>query len=1172
MDTSELKRFAQGARRQLLDQVGARLEHVLRTDSVELREKQKVVDELQAQIEHSLKQAVIDRVAYTWFNRFCALRFMDVNHYTRVGVVSPTEGFSQPEILQEAKQGVFDESFKVDHERVQGLLSGNILSSNPQLEAYRLLLVGACNAYHERMPFLFEEIEDYTELLMPDDLLSENSVLQGVREALTPEACQDVEVIGWLYQYYISERKDEVFASLKKNKKIQPEDIPAATQLFTPHWIVRYLVENSLGRLWMLNHPESKLTIQMEYYIRPEQEETDFLEIGSPEEIKVCDPACGSGHMLTYAFDLLYAIYEEQGYDQVEVPSLILANNLYGIEIDERAGDLAAFALMMKARGKDKRFFDRNVEPNVCVLENVHFTEEDLDLYMDAVGRDLFTQDLLETLKQFEQADNFGSLIRPMVKDAGYIRERIEEQGIFDDLFLHQTNQKVMKVLSQAEFLSSYYHVVLTNPPYMGSRGMNEELKRFANDDYPISKSDLFAMFTERNCDLIESLGMVGMITMQSWMFLSSFEKFRGRILSQETILSMAHLGARAFDSIGGEVVSTTSFVIKKSKDLGLLGTYLRLIAGSNENEKEALFLANLPVPNQEIPSLCFTSSAIDFKKIPGFPIAYWASNQMREIFSEGKYLSDISNVVCGMTTGDNEKFLRGWFEVSNNKCGWGIFSTEECITSKKKWFPYNKGGEYRKWYGNNTYLVNWEADGKEIIASGRAYPRARNKYFESSITWSFVSSSNFGVRSSDAGFIFDMGGCSAFVNQLSDKELVTAFLCSKVASEQLEFLNPTLNFQVGNVKSLPWRGPQIRKQATQISNVVQKSIETARTDWDSYETSWEFEELPLLKNRLRLKSLKETYSLLRTYWHSVTKTQREMEEENNRIFIEAYALQNELTPEVPFREITLMCNPSYRYPNTSRKTYASEGRESMFLDDTLKEFISYSIGCMFGRYSLDKPGLILANQGETAEDYQKQVPDPTFPPDDDNVIPILDEGWFPDDLTERFKVFLRTTFSEEHYEENLAYLEEAIGRDIRSYFLKEFHKEHMKMYKKRPIYWLFSSPNGSFNALIYMHRYRPDTISVILNDYLRSFREKLNAQKAHLQEIERSTGASSSDKAKALKEIDKLNGILNEIKEYEDEILYPLATQQIDIDLDDGVKVNYKKFGKALKHVSGLS
>ncbi len=327
-----------------------------------------------------------------------------------------------------------------------------------------------------------------------------------------------------------------------------------------------------------------------------------------------------------------------------------------------------------------------------------------------------------------------------------------------------------------------------------------------------------------------------------------------------------------------------------------------------------------------------------------------------------------------------------------------------------------------------------------------------------------------------------------------------------------------------------------------------------------------------MLKNRLRLKSLKETYSLLRTYWHSVTKTQREMEEENNRIFIEAYALQNELTPEVPFREITLMCNPSYRYPNTSRKTYASEGRESMFLDDTLKEFISYSIGCMFGRYSLDKPGLILANQGETAEDYQKQVPDPTFPPDDDNVIPILDEGWFPDDLTERFKVFLRTTFSEEHYEENLAYLEEAIGRDIRSYFLKEFHKEHMKMYKKRPIYWLFSSPNGSFNALIYMHRYRPDTISVILNDYLRSFREKLNAQKAHLQEIERSTGASSSDKAKALKEIDKLNGILNEIKEYEDEILYPLATQQIDIDLDDGVKVNYKKFGKALKHVSGLS
>jgi len=466
MDTSELKRFAQHARRQLLDQVGARLEQVLRTDSVAIREKQAVVEELQAQIEASSRRAVIEKAAYTWFNRFCALRFMDVNHYTRVGVVSPAEGFTQPEILQEAKQGLFDESLKVDRQRVLGLLNGQIPSSNPQQEAYRLLLVGACNAQHARMPFLFEAIEDYTELLMPEDLLSENSVLQGMRTVLTAKTCQDVEVIGWLYQYYISERKDEVIGS---KKKIQPQDIPAATQLFTPHWIVRYLVENSLGRLWMLNHPESGLVERMDYYIRPEQEEKDFLRISSPQEIKICDPACGSGHMLTYAFDLLYAIYAEQGYDPVEIPRLILEHNLYGVEIDERAGHLAAFALMMKARAKDRRFFERGVEPNVCVLENVQFSEEELDRYMQAVGRDLFTQDLEETMTQFEQAKNFGSLIRPKVQDVGFIRERLEAQGLMDDLFLHQTHQKVLRVLEQAEYLSTRYHVVVANPPYMGT-------------------------------------------------------------------------------------------------------------------------------------------------------------------------------------------------------------------------------------------------------------------------------------------------------------------------------------------------------------------------------------------------------------------------------------------------------------------------------------------------------------------------------------------------------------------------------------------------------------------------------------------------------------------------------------------------------------------------------
>ncbi len=495
---------------------------------------------------------------------------MDVNRYTQIGTVSPAEGFTQPEILAEAKQGYIDEGLDrfLDRQKVFDLLGGSIPSRDPQQEAYRLLLVAVCNYYNDAMPFLFEKIADYTELLMPDDLLSESSILTAVREALTTNACEDVEVIGWLYQFYISEKKDEVFEGLKKNKKITPENIPAATQLFTPHWIVRYLVENSLGRLWMLNRPDSRLVDRMDYYIQPEQPETDFLRISTPEEIKICDPACGSGHMLVYAFDLLYAIYEEEGYEATEIPRLILENNLYGVEIDERAGELAAFALVMKAREKYRRFFRKPVQPNICVLENITFTDGELNTYMDEIGRDLFTANLETTLHQFEEADNFGSLIRPALTNVTDVLRILEEKDVAGNLFLQNTHERVLQVLRQADYLNPKYHVVIANPPYMGGKGMNGRLKAFAQDNYPDSKSDLFAMSIERNLDMAMRNGMVAMITMQSWMFLSSFEKFRERILNEDTILSMAHLGPRAFDSIGGEVVSTTAFVIENAKRL----------------------------------------------------------------------------------------------------------------------------------------------------------------------------------------------------------------------------------------------------------------------------------------------------------------------------------------------------------------------------------------------------------------------------------------------------------------------------------------------------------------------------------------------------------------------------------------------------------------------------
>lgn len=598
MDTSKLKKFAQHARRQLREQVGARMDLVLDAGSAARRENLPAVQQLEKQLKASSRDQLLEKVAYTWFNRFCALRFMDLNGYTRIRVVSPAdEGQFQPEILAEAKAGHIDPDRVPEaiRQRVQALLGGQATSHDPQQEAYRLLMVAECNRFHQAMPYLFERIADYTELLMPDDLLSGNAILAYTREAMTPDACKDVEVIGWLYQFYISEKKDQVFDGLKKNQKITPENIPAATQLFTPHWIVRYLVDNSLGRLWMLNHPESKLIEKMAYYIKPEQPETDYLKIAKPEDIKICDPACGSGHMLTYAFDLLHAIYEETGADASEIPEKILTHNLYGIELDERAGELAAFALTMKARAKQRRFFNKAIKPNICVLEKISFDPDDLSQYIAEVGRDLFTANLRTLLTQFEEADNFGSLIQPEPMDYAELRRVLEQKGIAGQLLLENIHRKVLRVLEQAEYLSPRYQVVVANPPYMGSKGMNGRLGAWAKENYPASKSDLFAIFIERNLDLAVPAGAVAMITMQSWMFLSSFEALRNRILGQHTIISMAHLGARAFDSIGGEVVSTTAFVLENRHRPEYRGAYVRLVDGNSEAEKAAMLEEAIP-------------------------------------------------------------------------------------------------------------------------------------------------------------------------------------------------------------------------------------------------------------------------------------------------------------------------------------------------------------------------------------------------------------------------------------------------------------------------------------------------------------------------------------------------------------------------------------------------
>jgi type II restriction/modification system DNA methylase subunit YeeA len=1155
METAKLKKFAQFARRSLFKQVSAKLKLALAENSSARRERAEAVKKLEEAIKGHGKEQVIERVAYIWFNRFCALRFMDVNRYTRIGVVSPSEGQFQPEILAEAKMGHIDEEMVHDKVRQQifALLDGKAPSRDPQGEAYRLLVVAACNYWNKAMPFLFQRIDDYTELLMPDDLLSGNSILAYTREAMTPDACEDVEVIGWLYQFYISEKKDEVFDGLKKNKKITPENIPAATQLFTPHWIVRYLVENSLGRLWLLNRPGSKLVEQMDYYIKPEQAETDFLRISKPEEIKICDPACGSGHMLTYAFDLLYAIYEEEGYEPAEIPEKILTHNLYGIEIDERAGELAAFALTMKARAKQRRFFNKGVKPNICVLENVHFDEGELKSYMDFVGRDLFTAPLQTTLRQFEEADNFGSLIRPDVTDVDDMLRILESKNVSGQLFISMTHQKVLQALRQADYLSPKYHVVIANPPYMGAPGMNGRLGAWAKDNYTTSKADLFAMFIDRCANLALDNGSFAMITMQSWMFLSSFDALRESIINRDTIRTMAHLGARAFDSIGGAVVQTTAFVVDKARRQDYKGTYIRLVDGTSEYEKEKAL--------REARNNRFTASTTNFRKIPGSPIAYWVSDKIRDLFLNEETFESSFAIRAGMCTGKNEVFILSWPEVA-----FGLIRKDP--EQKYEYTPHNKGGEFRKWIGNWDTVLKYSQRHLDAMGKNPGFRHdGKEYYFQEHIGWSKITSSTSSFRFYPEGFTFDSAGLALFSNDRNSLYDAMGFLNSKISAALIELLNPTLNLTPQILKKLPLIKvrPEHRDKYLELCDIT-------KADWDSFETSWDFTALALLNPDYHQPTLKATYQKLRAHWREMTLEIQRLEQENNRIFIDAYGLQEELDEKVDLNEITLTCNPHYRYGNNK----SEDELEALLLADTMRELVSYAVGCMFGRYALDKPGLILANQGETIEDYLQRVPEPSFPADDDNVIPMLDGDWFTDDIAERFHKFLRVAFGDEHYEANLKFVEKALGknskaRDIRDYFLKDFYSDHVKRYKKRPIYWLFSSPKGSFNALIYMHRYRPDTVSVVLNDYLREFRTKLTSHKNHLEAVSISASSSQGEKTKALKEIEKITKMIAEMEEYEREVLYPLATEQVKIDLDDGVKVNYPKLGAALKKIVGL-
>jgi type II restriction/modification system DNA methylase subunit YeeA len=703
-----------------------------------------------------------------------------------------------------------------------------------------------------------------------------------------------------------------------------------------------------------------------------------------------------------------------------------------------------------------------------------------------------------------------------------------------------------------AEALSQKYHVVVANPPYMGGKGMNGKLQEFAKKIYADSKSDLFAMFMERALTLNVKFGMTAMINMQSWMFLSSFEKLRSNLLTKSSIISMAHLGDRAFDSIGGAVVSTTAFVLGKGQNSEYQGTFLNLVGGRSEAAKQLDFSTAIQDPRS---SIRFKISTDEFTSIPGAPIVYWISEDLQKAFQNLEPLSTSYTARQGLATAEDDTFLRQWFEVATERAS--VFGSKE----NARWFPFTKGGEWRKWYGNNFLFVDWENNGQRLKGFERSVIRNEDTYFSEHLTWSLIGGGLPAFRAGDTAFVFGHKGPALIKTGAKSLETLLCLLNSRAAEAAFGVTSPGLSIEIGHIMNLPVADAELP------ASLPGEFLNAARSDWDAYETSWDFTTLPLLSPEHRSATLADSYATLRTHWQSMTDEMQRLEEENNRIFIDAYGLQDELTPEVPIEEITLTCNPAYRYGVKSTEA----DRETRLRADTMAEFLSYAVGCMFGRYSLDEPGLILANQGERLEDYLARIPEPQFMPDKDNVIPVLDGDWFPDDITELFRLFLRVTLGEAHFRENLRYIEDALGKDIRKYFTKDFYADHVKRYKKRPIYWMFSSPKGTFNALIYMHRYRPDTVSVLLNDYLREFISKLEGERGRLEKLSDDPSASQGQRTKALKDMAVIAKQIDELNEWERDVVFPLAQAKIEIDLDDGVKANYPKFGEALKKIPGL-
>ena len=1153
MNKSAIKTYAVWARTELIKLVTQRAYEyevtadntpAYNTDSVHGRplesEEKKQLNELIDEVNKHGFEHVIEEVAYTWFNRFIALRYMEVNNYLpqKVRVFTNENNEFKPELLIDA---IHIELDGLDKQKVF-----DYIEHNNQEDLYKYLLLTLCNDMNKYLPDMFASISDYKSLLMPNNLLREDSIIGRMITDIDEDGWNDqIQIIGWLYQYYNSELKDIVM----KKKNYTKDDIPAATQLFTPDWIVRYMTENSLGRIWLDGHPDFDHS-KWKYYLEETEQEPKVLEQLKkirqehaklkPEDIKVIDPCMGSGHILVYAFDVLMDIYRDSGYTDRNAAKSILENNIYGLEIDERAYHLAYFALMMKARSYNRRILSKDTKVNILEIKApMGELKEEYDHYLgDYAELSHYLVNEFSEAKELGSIINLSCTLEQLEGLKGYLnslKSSSMNQDMISDAEIDEINELLSPLIRQAKLLVQKYDVVITNPPYMPPFLIQ---KKYVQKNYPDSKSDLFAVFIEKCHELTKKNAYQAMITMHSWMFLSSFEKLRKKLLKDNIIVNMAHLGARAFEDIGGEVVQTTAFIFSNVNIKNYQSNFKRLVDFNSQDEKKVECLKDTNL---------YISLATDFNKIPGSPIAYWASKKFLLTFETGKQLSTIASTNNGFTTGDNNKFLRLWYEVPANSIKLDCSSFDETKNSDKKWFPYNKGGDFRKWYGNNDYLINWYRDGKDIKDYGHLVPRSMKYQFHESITWNKITSGTSSFRYKTVGTMFDVGGLSMFCESHEMLIYLMALCNSRYTKELLKMISPTLNCESGHVASIPVIYDEVNMSI--VNKIARNNILLSRVDWDSFETSLDFTTHPLVKNHV--STINEAYNL----WSKECKERFDIlksnEQELNKIFIGMYGLQDELTPEVEDKDVTV--------------------RKADLVRD-VKSFISYAVGCMFGRYSLDTEGLAYAG-GEWDNNKYK-----TFIPDADDIIPICDEDYFEDDIVSRFIEFVRSVYGDDTLEENLQFISDALGgngnpRDVlRNYFLKDFFKDHCNTYQvtgsgKRPIYWLFDSgKKNGFKALVYIHRYTPDLIARMRTGYIHPLQSQYRTQIEMLNN-QIDEASLTSEKVKLKKQLKKIAEQAEELGKYEEKI-HHWADKMEPMDLDDGVKVNYAKFQELLAKI----